>query len=382
MPPASPPASRSDATAEARPSRRWRAATVLLCSLGGVTPFAQALELLGVAAPGGPALGAQAATALVWAAASGAIARRWSLAESEAGALGGLGLLTLAVTGAASALVLVALQPPSPYGWVSSWMVVALGWLPTHAVTAGMLSLVGSWTSGRRQRARAAAREAALSAAAARAELEALRTRLQPHFLLNALNAVAGLARAGDGERAGEVAADLGELLRFALAESGDAVPFDAEREIIERYLAIEQARLGDRLVVAWALDRAARTARLPALVWQPLVENAVRHGIARRTTPGCLTLSARRTNSALVLVVDADGADGHPGTDAAPAGALAPARDPAADLASAPFGGLGLGLSTVERRLALLYGGRARLSVAARPGGVRAELSLPLDDR
>lgn len=348
---------------DAQPSRRGLSVTAVLCGIAGITPFAQSLELIGVASPGAIAVVCQTATAAFWYLAAEPITRRWSLAESDAKALAGLALLISVVAFAASGIALAVVQPPSPYSLVSTWLTVALGWLPTHAVTAGAMSLAGSWTSGRRQRVRAAAREAELATVAARAELDALRTRLQPHFLLNALNAVAALARAGDGERAGDVAADLGELLRFALAESGDAIPFDAEREIIERYLAIEQARLGERLIVTWALDPDVRTSRLPALAWQPLVENAIRHGIARRTTPGHLTLTARRAGARLLLVVDADGPD--------PAGP---------DATDAPFGGLGIGVSTLERRLALLYDGAATLTIEPRPGGSRTELTLPQD--
>jgi hypothetical protein len=363
---------------DAPAARRWRIVTALLCAIGGITPLAQALELLHVADLNGAALATQGFAALLWYVMSGRVARRWSLADSEAHALAGLGALTLAVTAVTSAAALAILRPPSPYGVVTSWAVIALAWLPTHAVTAGLLSLVGSWTDARRQRARAEARESALRATATEAELAALRARLEPHFLLNTLNTIAGLARHGDGERAGAVTADLGDLLRFALAESSDAVPFDAEREIVERYVAIEQARLGDRLQVAWTLDPAARTVALPALVWQPLVENAVRHNIARRTVPGRLLLEARRAGDRLHLVVDADGPEA-PAPQAADGDVPSPATEPSSP-STEPFGGLGIGLRTTERRLALLYGSRASITLSARLGGTRVELVLPVD--
>lgn len=344
-----------------RPTRRWLWMTAVLCGIGGLTPFAQSLELLGISAPGGVALRWQAVTVLVWAALGPRIANRWSLTDSEAGALAGLGLLTIVATAAHATIAILLLHPSTPYSSTSNWIIVALGVLPTHAVTAGLMSLVGSWTSARRQRERAADREAVLAAHAVRAELDALRTRLQPHFLLNALNTVTGLARSGNGERAADVAADLGELLRFALTESGDAVSFDAEREIVERYLAIEQVRLGDRLRVEWHIQPGVRTTQLPALTWQPLVENAIRHGIAQRVAPGTLALSASRTEHLLTLAVDADGADHE----------MAPTPE--------PFGGLGIGLSTLRRRLALLFDDRATLTLTDRPGGTRVELTLPI---
>lgn len=352
------------APVSARPTRRWLWITAVLCGIGGLTPFAQSLELLGISKPGGVALQWQAVTVLAWAALGPRIANRWSLTDSEAGALAGLGLLTVVATAVHATIAILLLHPSTPYSSTSNWIIVALGVLPTHAVTAGLMSLVGSWTSARRQRARAADREAVLAAHAVRAELDALRTRLQPHFLLNALNTVTGLARSGHGERAADVAADLGELLRFALTESGDAVSFDAEREIVERYLAIERVRLGDRLRVEWQIQPGARTTQLPALTWQPLVENAIRHGIAQRVTPGTLTVSASRTAHALTLVVDADGPDHQ----------VTPTPE--------PFGGLGIGLSTLRRRLALLFDDRATLTMTERPGGTRVELTLPVSTR
>lgn len=344
------------------PSRRWMAVAIVVCSVIGIGPLVQALELLGENPRDGAALYWQAGSAIVWIIAAPRIARRWSLADSEAGALGGLALFALLSSLLSAWLILALVQPPSSYAPRVASVELTFALLPTHALMTGVISLVGSWTSARRQRARAADRETVLTAAAVRAELDALRTRLQPHFLLNALNTIVGLARRHDGERAADVAADLGELLRFALAESGDAVPFDAEREIVERYLAIEQVRLGDRLVVLWQLDPSARTTQLPALVWQPLVENAIRHGIALRTAPGRLLLSATRQGDSLLLVVDADGPD-------APEHARPP-RD--------ALGGLGVGLPTVQRRLELLYGERSRVTLTMRADGSCTTLVIP----
>lgn len=342
------------------PSRRWLALTCATCAILGVIPLDHGLDLVGMPGAIGSAFRWQLLMIPAWVLVARPIARRWSLADREAGALAGLVLLSLAATIAQAVLVMLVLRPTTPYPAVLAGLEIALGMLPVTALTVCLISLVGSWTSARRQRQRAADREAVLAASVVRAELEALRTRLQPHFLLNALNTVVGLARRDEGERAADVAVDLGELLRFSLAESGDDVPFDAEREIVERYVAIEQARLGDRLVVTWDIDAQARTTRLPALVWQPLVENAIRHGIARRTEPGTLQLVARREGAQLRLVIDADGA---------------PADAPAEHA----LGGLGVGLATVRRRLELLHGAAARVELSTRDGGSRTELVLPL---
>lgn len=347
------------------PSLRWLTATVVVCCLLGFVPLDQAFERLKLIPGAQIALDWQLGSMLVWMLCARPIARRWSLADSQAGALGGLAVVALVTTIVNANLIYRVLQPPSPYSAFVSCTELTLALLPAHALTLCLISLVGSWTSARRQQELATNREALLTASAVSAELETLRTRLQPHFLLNALNTVVGLARRNDGERAAEVAADLGELLRFTLAESGDAVPFDAEREIVERYLSIEQARLGDRLRVTWTIDPAARTTRLPALVWQPLVENAIRHGISRRVEPGHLSLSVVRHAGALHLAVDADGPDDDHGATQAES--------------QTQFGGLGLGLSTVERRLTLLYGGRASVKLTTRVGGSRTELIIPV---
>lgn len=347
------------------PPLRWLTATVVICCLIGFVPLDQALERLKLIPSAPPALNWQLGSMVAWILCARPIAGRWSLADSQAGALGGLAMLALVSTIANANLIYRVLQPPSPYSGFVSCVELTLALLPTHALTLCLISLVGSWTSARRQQVQAADREALLTASVVSAELETLRTRLQPHFLLNALNTVVGLARRNEGERAADVAVDLGELLRFSLAESGDAIAFDAEREIVERYLAIEQARLGDRLRVTWTLDPAARTTQLPALLWQPLVENAIRHGIARRVAPGDLSLSVVRNAGALHLVVDADGADDD--------------RCDSTEQAQPPFGGLGLGLSTVERRLALLYGGRASVTLTKRAGGSRTVLIIPV---
>lgn len=345
-----------------RPAWGWIALTVVICAFIGVPPQAHSFEVIGV--PNGPAtaLRWQGGVALFWAVVAVPLARRWSLADREGRALAGLIALTFAVSVASGWLGYLLLHPQGNYPRGVMVGELISGSLPTHALTASMLSLVGSWTNGRRQRARATDRESLLTAHATRAELDALRERMQPHFVLNALNTIAALARRGDGDAAGEVAADLGELLQFSLASADDAVAFDTERAIVERYLAIEQARFGERLQVTWSIDSTVHTTRIPALSWQPIVENAIRHGVAHRTTPGTVALSATRTSTHVVLVVDADGAD-----------------DTTAPEPESPFGGLGLGEATLERRLTLLYGDAATLAHIPRPGGMRTEVRIPL---
>jgi two-component system, LytTR family, sensor kinase len=173
----------------------------------------------------------------------------------------------------------------------------------------------------------AAAAEARLMAQ--QAQLAALRARLNPHFLYNALHSVGALV-GRDPRRADQALERLGDLLRYVL-DAEEEVPFRREWAFIHDYLAFEQLRLGERLGVESELDPAAASVLAPPLVLQPLVENAVRHGLADRPEGGRITLRARIEGKQLVLTVDDDGAG-------APAGE-----------------GTGIGVSSVRERLRVI---------------------------
>lgn len=198
----------------------------------------------------------------------------------------------------------------------------------------------------------------ALSAGLNRAKLDALRLQLQPHFLFNALNAISTLVHR-DAKAADELIGDLGELLRLSLQTAEHEVPLAREFDLLERYLAIEQARLGDRLRVVRDVDPAALDAMVPTFVLQPLVENAIRHGVEPRLAPGTVTIRARRIGDRVHLTVNDDGV-----------GLFASRRS---------GGGRGIGVSNTEARLHALHGESAKLvlSAAAR-GGVDVQIVLP----
>jgi signal transduction histidine kinase len=215
------------------------------------------------------------------------------------------------------------------------------------------------------QRARAAAREAdaqALARRLAEAELGALRAQLRPHFLFNALNATIALVRDGEGERAADALLAVSALLRASLR--GDArqeVPLEEELGFVEQYLAIERLRMGDRLRVEVDVPAALCDARVPSLCMQPLVENAVLHGLRHIPGEARIAVSARASDGVLQLRVTDNGV-GLPATF---------------DLDAAA----GLGVGNTRARLALLYGPRAgvHLRRAADGRGTTAELTLPL---
>ncbi|MDE2565306.1 MAG: histidine kinase, partial [Burkholderiales bacterium] len=152
----------------------------------------------------------------------------------------------------------------------------------------------------------------------ASARLAELQSRIRPHFLFNALNTALALVRV-DPERAENVLEDLAQLFRVALAEVGSAVTLDEEIELARRYLAIEQVRFGARLSVQWQIEPGVGGARVPPLVLQPLVENAVRHGIEPAAAGGRVIVRVQRLRGQAVVVVSntlgaGDDAPGNPG--------------------------------------------------------------------
>lgn len=226
-------------------------------------------------------------------------------------------------------------------------------------VYAAVAGLAYAWRNAEvgRELATRAARAETLRA---RAELQALRSQLDPHFLLNTLHAVMGLVRR-DAAVAEEALERLGDLLRYALRVHRDEVDEVALREewsFVRSYLDLERLRLGDRLRVSFDAEPSALDAFLPSFALQILVENAVRHAIAPRPEGGEISIVARRAGERLRIEVADDG----------------PSKS-----GPEPAESAGLGLRLLRERLAALYGAEA--SVVLRPreaGGVSAILDVP----
>jgi signal transduction histidine kinase len=202
--------------------------------------------------------------------------------------------------------------------------------------------------------------EAELHEQAARAELAALQARINPHFFFNTLNTISALL-AEDPAKADEVVQTLADLFRYTFkAAHADAVPLSEELEFVEGYLAVEKARFGDRLRVAWAVDPEARAARVPGLILQPLVENAVGHGIAPAPGGGTVRISGRVADGSVVVEVEDDGAG---------------LRGDAASMIRDDHG-----LGNVRKRVATASrgGGRLELLPASRGRGALARIVLP----
>lgn len=143
----------------------------------------------------------------------------------------------------------------------------------------------------------------ALSPAVTEARLQALQARIRPHFLFNSLNAVLSLVRT-DPRRAEIALEDLSELFRALMRENRDLTTLQDEIELTKAYLGLEQLRLGERLNIVWHIDKMPGEAMIPPLVIQPLVENAIYHGIEPRSEPGEISLNIYRSGDAVHIVI------------------------------------------------------------------------------
>lgn len=186
------------------------------------------------------------------------------------------------------------------------------------------------------------------------ARLQDLQTRIRPHFLFNTLNSAIALVRA-EPARAEALLEDLSDLFRQALREPGESVPLAEEITLARRYLAIEQVRFGPRLRVEWALDPLADGARLPPLLLQPLVENAVRHGVEPSPDGADVRISTQRRARTVVIKV----------TNSVPLGPGQP--------------GSGLALRNVQQRLSLMHDVDGQFRAGLQDGLYQVRIEVPV---
>lgn len=193
--------------------------------------------------------------------------------------------------------------------------------------------------------------------AEARARLDALQARIRPHFFFNCMNTIASLTRS-DPALAERAVEDLADLFRASLADGRAPVPVREELDVVERYLSIEKLRLGARLEVAWAVEDIPATARLPLLSLQPIVENAIYHGIEPARDGGVIRISAVRDDGQLRISV----------------------VNPAAAATAAHHHGNRIALDNVAERLRALFGERAGIESSHDDTEYRVELVVPVD--
>ena len=288
--------------------------------------------------------------------------------------------------GCVLAVVVFRLVPRVPWPRPFSWRFAALHLLAAPVVTAvwlfgsvpiewlvGGVSEVGFATrfkemmvigsffyiliAGLSYSAHGARRAAQAEAIAAQTQLATLRSQLQPHFLFNALHTIVQLIHI-EPRRAAEAAELVADLLRRTVEEQRDEVALSEEWQFVSRYLAVEQIRFGERLVVKADLPPDLQSERVPSFALQTLVENAVQHGAAPRVAPTEIAITGTRSNSELVISVRNSGDS---------------------DASRASGNGTGTGLTRLRERLAVLYGGSATLiSQPVSTGGYEAVLTVP----
>lgn len=236
----------------------------------------------------------------------------------------------------------------------SNWITFAM----TAAVVYGLHYFREVQRLGR-EAAEHAVRVAELERNLVGAQLRALQSQLQPHFIFNAHHAINGLIMKGENAKAVRMLTQLSDLLRLTLEQrTTPTVSLRHELELLQHYLEIQQTRFGDRLRVELEIPDDTLPAQVPSLILQPLVENGIKHGIERCAEPGELRIGATRANGTLTLTVENSGA-------------VLPV--------SAPPPRHGVGLSTTCERLQQLFGNAHQFRLAARPaGGMCAELTIP----
>ena len=273
-----------------------------------------------------------------------------------------LGALALCVAWAASGVALRFLLGTNPEQlstgrYLASWMLTSLPWsVFMYFAVLGCVHAFSYFFEARERESQAAR----LAAQLAEARLGALRMQLHPHFLFNSLNAVGVLVRDQRAAEATRMIELLSDVLREVLAsDKAHEVALADELRFVRQYLAIEQVRFSDRLAVAYDIDESLTGAAVPAFILQPLVENALRHGFAKRSDSGKLEITARRDGADLVLVVGDDGPG--PGDES-----TVRYRE-------------GVGLANIRERLTTMYRVRASLSLERAPaGGTIATVRLP----
>ncbi len=309
---------------------------------------------------------------LLWALAAPGVfwlARRVPLASPQSGRAGArrhfaVAIATHILVPAVGAVPFLLLRIVLGEAWPVSlveWRMCIVSQVATALPIYWLLVALATAHAQLREHAANELRAAALQRSLAEAELEALRMKVQPHFLFNTLNAMASLAGSGETASVTRIVEHLGNLLRLSMDTGGrQMVTLEEELALVDEYLEIDQIRFGERLRIGRRIAGDVRHAIVPNLVLQPLVENALTHGVARRLGAGLLEIHASRDDGTLRVSVRDDG----------------PGLPPGWRLSTQAGGSL----RTVVERLQMLYGDRARLEMDNdRSGGAIAMLTLPL---
>lgn len=249
-------------------------------------------------------------------------------------------------------------NPTPPGAFVSVWLDKFYNGLLSFVVLYASVLAVSFVLDSRDRLARQQTETARLNEELSKAQLTALRRQIEPHFLFNTLNAIAGLVRESRNEAAVDMIAGLSDFLRWTIKESSaHQVSLGEEMEFLRKYLDIQKVRFADRLQLTVDVPAELLVAQVPSLILQPIVENAIKHGIARRAQGGEVQIRAQRMNGSLRLIVANDGPP----------------------LPSNWEQQSGIGISNMRRRLRSLYGPEFTFDVTDRiPGGVEVSISVP----
>jgi hypothetical protein len=280
---------------------------------------------------------------------------RWRSAGAHLFAGGVLGLAHMVWHSALN----VGMRPYDVRNATEFWPLLSEGFYVTFPfevlVYLGTVGVVIAMDAHQRSREREV-RAAELERELAQARLDALAVQLQPHFLFNALHTVAGQVRAGESQSAITTIAGLSDLLRYALDTKGaPQVTLEEEMEAMRRYLAIQELRYGNRLSVTLDVEPATLQAEVPRLLLQPLVENAIRHGVATNGHAPWLKLRTRRVDNRLRIEIE---------------------NSASAELPTER--GLGIGLRNTRARLAQLYGDACQLETKREADRFELMLAIP----
>jgi signal transduction histidine kinase len=241
------------------------------------------------------------------------------------------------------------------YRFLQRVLLTNLDWaLMTYSAIVGLSYALGYYRESQARAIKAAQLETSL----AEARLKSLEAQLHPHFLFNTLHAISSLIHTRP-DSADRMISRLSDLLRITFAGSGvPRVPLQEELEFLQKYLEIEQTRFQDRLTVTFEIDPDTLDAEVPRLILQPLVENAIQHGVAPRSGPGSILISSRRDGDNLRLEVRDDGVGLSGGARAKLHG--------------------GVGLSNTRARLECLYGSAHALEFSEAGRGLAVEMRFP----
>jgi two-component system LytT family sensor kinase len=288
--------------------------------------------------------------------------RRFSTWGTHIVACAAIGLASAAWTALLEALLNPWAKSSDPDPFAHLWLDKFYNGLLAYLILYGTIVLVGYMLDSRERLALQQTEAARLNAELSKAQLNALRRQIEPHFLFNTLNAIAGLVRERKNDVAVSMIAGLSDFLRRVVEDSNrQQVPLEEELEFAQKYLDIQKMRFAERLQVSVDVPRELFPAQVPSLILQPMVENAVKHGIAKRVQGGAIRIVALRSKARLTLSVYNDG-------PRLPAG-WEKTRS-------------GVGISNIRTRLQSLYGDEFKLSMKNQdPGGVEVSVSVPFKE-